>query len=148
MRTSPNRVLALIVGCIAIAALAAALFAASRPAAELSPTSPEGVVQAYLNTVLDGDHERAATFFAADSQCDADDLDRAYVNPRVRVDLVSSRTTGDRAFVTIDVTTSSDGPFNDSYTEQHSYRLSRDGTSWRITGVPWPLYDCGLVMVK
>ena len=148
MRTSPNRVLALIVGCIAVAAVAAALFAASRPPVDYPANSPEGVVQQYLTLVIDGDHAAAAALFNTDSTCDADDLDRAYIQQGIRADLVKSRTDGDLAFVTVDVTISSGGPFNDSYTEQHSYRLEREAGQWRLTGIPWPLYDCGAVMVK
>lgn len=38
---------------------------------------------------------------------------------------------------------SSGGPFNDYYTEKHSFRLVKESGSWRIQGIPWPMYSCG-----
>jgi hypothetical protein len=29
------------------------------------------------------------------------------------------------------------------YAEEHTFRLTRAGGDWLITGAPWPLYVCG-----
>ena len=45
--------------------------------------------------------------------------------------------------VRVDVVMSSGGPLDGSeYAEKHTFRLSRAGGDWLITGTPWPMYDC------
>lgn len=141
MRT--NRTLLLIVLVVALLAGVIALVTAS-PAKKLPVGSPQYVVQEFLNAVIDDDHQRAASFFAPDSSCTATDLDQAYIATDLRAELIDVSITGNTALVKVAVGMGSEGPFNSLYVENHSYRLVKSDR-WLITGVPWPLYQCGMV---
>lgn len=139
----PNRVLAIVVGVIAVLAVVAGVFSATRPAREYDRGTPEGVVQAYLSAVIDGDHQEAATFLAAESPCGVEDLDQTYLPDEVRVVLRDTEVDGDAARVDVDVAMASGEPFEGSeHVEKHTFRLARSAGLWRITGAPWPMYDC------
>lgn len=144
-RNSPNRVLAIVVGLIIIIGIVVAVLSSTRSVVTLDPGTPQGTVQAYLKAVLEGNNENAAKFFAQDSQCKVQDLDRAYVNKTARVDLVKTETTADTAQVWVRVDMSSGGPFDSSMMEDHTFRLVRTNGIWFLTGIPWPLYDCGVI---
>lgn len=141
--SSPNRVLAITVGALFIVAIIVAIFSAAKPEVVLDPKSPEGVVQAYLKAALEGNNQKAAQFFSAESVCDVQDLDRAYISDSARVDLVDSTIDGATAQVRIKVDIPTGGPFENFMTEDHTLRLALSGGQWLLTGIPWPLYDCG-----
>ncbi|MGZ8704885.1 MAG: Rv0361 family membrane protein [Aeromicrobium sp.] len=141
MNSLPNRVLAGVVAGIVVLAVVAAVFASTRQSATLDRGSPERAVQAFLKAALDRDNEKAATYFAPGSSCDAEDLDRAYVQEDAQVELVDSKIDGDSARVDVNVTFSSGGPFP-GYGERHTFRLTRTGDVWLLNGIPWPLFDC------
>lgn len=143
-RRSANRVLAIIVAVTVLLIATAAILTTTRETKTLSPDSPEGVVQLYLENVINGKNDLAAKNFASDSLCNASDIDRAYFTEDFRVSLVNTEITGDRAYVKIDVNYSSGGPFDSGYSEIQNYRLIKESGAWKITGIPWPLYDCGV----
>lgn len=141
MRT--NRKLLVVVAIVAVFAGIVALVTTS-PAQKLPAGSPQFVVQEFLNAVVDGDHVRAVDFLAADSSCTVTDFDQSYIPNEVRAELVDVAINGNSALVKVAVGIGSEGPFNSLYVENHSYRLVKtDG--WLISGVPWPLYQCGMV---
>lgn len=107
--------------------------------------SPQRVVQQYLQAIVDRDYQAAIDYLAPDTKCTTSDLDTTYVSTEVRVDLVKAEITGDTAQVRVSVGTGSDAPFGSIYLEEHVYRLAKVSNEWRITGVPWPLYQCGMV---
>lgn len=144
-RTHSNRILAIVVVVALILIALSTVLTATREAKVYSPNSPEGVVQLYLKAVIDGKNDQAATYFATGSECDASDIDRAYISETIRVNLVSTTLEGESAYVKIDANIGSSGPFDDGYTESHTYRLKKESGSWRIEGIPWPLWDCGSV---
>ena len=132
------------IAVMVLALIAVSIFVSSnRNETQYSQSSPEGVVQSYLKAVIEGKHDRAASFFTADSECDASDIDRSYVSETLRVNLVSSEINGDTAYVKIDANSNSGALLDEGYTETHTYRLVREGGSWRLAGIPWPLWDCG-----
>lgn len=140
----PNKIL-LFVTVIALALIAvSAILSSSREEKSYSSSTPEGVVQLYLKAIIEGKHDIAANYFAAGSECDAADIDRAYISDTLRVNLISVSSEGMSAYVKIDATTSSGGPFDDGYTESHTYRLIKESGVWKLTGIPWPLWDCEL----
>ena len=141
-RRSSNRILAVIVSFTLVLAAVAALLSSSKEIKELSATSPEGVVQLFLKAVIEGKSEDAAGYFSSTTTCDASDIDRSWMPETVRVNLADTEVTGDKAFIETTVDISSGGPFDDYYVESHNYRLAREGGSWRILGIPWPLYSC------
>jgi hypothetical protein len=143
-KRTPNQILAVIIGLISIISVLIILISYNRNAIEFEANSPEGVTQAYLNSVFDGDYDRAVTFLEADSKCDASDLDRTYVNRTVRINLSSVDTTDGSARVKIRLEYSNGAPFDSSYSEEQTIRLITEDNSWKITGIPWPMYDCGL----
>lgn len=142
-RATSNRILALIVIAALVLSTVSALVSALREDVKLSANTPEGVVQLYLTAIIAGKNDQAASYFASDSTCDAADIDRAYVSDTLRVNLVSTSIDGSSAYVKIDANTGASGPFDDGYTESHTYRLTQESGKWLIEGIPWPLWDCG-----
>lgn len=142
MTTRPSRVLAIVVGLVVLVIVLVGFLAANRSVTDYDRTTPEGVVQAYVAAVVDGDHRAAADLLAEDSPCDVTDLDGSYVPELDRVVLLDAEVDRDSASVDIE-TVAAEGPFGAfDVTERHTFRLERSGTDWRITGRPWPLYEC------
>jgi hypothetical protein len=141
MERLANRILVIVVAAmIALSALVVAL-AATRSPTQLDSRSPEGVVQAYLRAVLDGDHGAAARYLDPDGGCDAADLDQAGRPGPVRAALTRSVVDGPRAQVEVELTMGS-APFGSGYRETSTFQLTRSGAGWLLTGSPWPLFDC------
>lgn len=141
--SSPNKILAALLALTVFLAGIAAVLSTTREGKEFDSNRPEGVIQKYLSAVVEGRNEEAVDFLAADTSCDANDLDRNWVPETVRINLVSTQIDGEKAFVKVAVDISSGGPFDDYYTEDHNFRLVRESAGWRILGIPWPLYSCG-----
>ena len=137
-----NRVLGIVVAAIVIVALIV-VFAVKEPTAELDKGSPEGVVQQYLNAAIDKDFDQAKSFLASDTKCTADDFDRAYIQDSIRIGLSGTTSTESTAKVTVTIETSNSDPFGGSYAETQTFRLVKDDSGWKITGIPWPTYECG-----
>lgn len=144
-RASSNRILALVVVVALALSVVSALVSSLREEVRLSATTPEGVVQLYLTSIIEGKNDQAASYFAIDSTCEASDIDRAYVSDSLRVNLVSTSIDGSSAYVKIDANTGASGPFDDGFTESHTYRLSKESGKWLIEGIPWPLWECGTI---
>ena len=144
-RRSSNRIL-LIIALVSLMLVAlSAIVTVNRDEVKLSPNTPEGVIQLFLKAIIEGKNDQAASYFSADSKCDDSDIDRAYVSDTLRINLVSTTVEGESAYVKVDANTGSGGPFEDGYTESHTYRLIKESRSWRIEGIPWPLWDCGTI---
>ena len=141
--TSRRTGLGLGVALVALLVIAG-IFAAVREPAQLDPASPSGVVQQYVQAVMDGDNDRAADFLSANTECSAGDLDRTWIDPASRIDLLHSETSGDRAHVRIAINVPTGDLLKNTWTEERTIRLERVGSTWLITGVPWPLYECGV----
>ena len=142
VRWSPNRVLAVVVGALLLVVLAVVSLTVGRGVTTYDITKPEGVAQAYLQAAFDGDFDEAATFFEPESDCDATDLDRAFLQNDVRISLAGVDTDDERATVRITADIPDGGPFGGYYEERHTLRLVRVDEDWKLTGIPWPLYDC------
>ena len=141
-RRASNQVLIVIVVLtLALAALAAFL-TASRETKEYAPNTPQGVVQLFLQAVIDGKNEDAAAYFSLTSSCDVVDIDRSWIPDTVRINLTNSQIEGDRAFIDVAVDMNQDQLFGDMYSEKHNFRLVRESGAWKILGIPWPLYSC------
>ncbi|HUW78246.1 MAG TPA: hypothetical protein VMV52_05780 [Candidatus Nanopelagicaceae bacterium] len=146
MRSTPNRVLAIIVGLIVGIALVTVVLSATRPIVKLDQGTPQGTVQSYLSAVLDGKNADAASYLSTNSPCTIEDLDRAYVMHSAQVTLVDVATNGDASEVRVKVELPTGGPFENYMIEDHTLRLIRTGDHWLLVGIPWPLYDCGMVL--
>jgi hypothetical protein len=137
-----NRILGIVIAAIAAVALIANL-AVNDSTAQLDKESPEGTVQQYLSAITDKDFDQALNYLADDSKCTIEDFDRAYVQDSLRIllsDTTSSETT---ASVTVTIETSNGDPFYNGYAETQTFRLTKDDSGWKITGIPWPTYECG-----
>lgn len=144
-RARPNLVLAVAVAVVGVLAVLAGVLAATRDEPHFPQGSPEAAVQDYLTAVLARDNDAAAALLAEDGPCDATDFDQTFVPDDARVVLRDAETDGATARVVVDVVQGSGGPFDGSeFSERQSFRLSRDGDSWRIGGSPWPLFECDL----
>jgi hypothetical protein len=138
----PTTVVGVAVSVLALVAIVVLVFAVGRDVSTFDEGTPEWTVQQYLTAAFDGDTDRAASFIEPAGECDADDLDRAYIQDNARIGLVESVVDGDRARVRVDVEFPSGGPLGGVYSEEHTLRLVRSAGSWLLTGVPWPLFDC------
>ena len=141
-RRGTNQILSAIVFLTIVLAAVAAFLTSTQDTKEYATSTPEGVVQLYLRAVIDGKHEEAVKYFSQSSTCDETDIDRSWMPENVRVNLSDSRIESDRAYIDVAVDISSGGPFDDYYTEKHTFRLSRENGIWKILGIPWPLYSC------
>jgi hypothetical protein len=73
-----------------------------------------------------------------------EDLDQAAIGDDVRVILRDTETEGDSASVDVEVVMNSGAVFGAAeWTERHTFRLVSEGDAWRITGTPWPMFECG-----
>ena len=124
------------VGALLVAGIVVALMAARQPEVAYPPESPEGTVATFLRLLQDGQVDQAYELVAME-------LDREAFHQRYgdwsqrahRVTLVRGSTTGDRATVTVDVSTFSGGAFGASdYTNRETFTLERRNGTWRITG--------------
>jgi hypothetical protein len=137
-----NRILGIVIAIISVVALVVIL-AVKEPTAQLDKDTPEGVVQQYLTAATDRDFNQAMTFLASDSKCTVDDFDRAYIQDSLRIGLSETTSTATSAKVVVKIETSNGDPFGGSYAETQTFRLVKDDSGWKITGIPWPTYECG-----
>lgn len=134
--------LAVAVAVIAVAALVTLVLTWRHPV-HVTPGTPEAAVQKYIDAVLDHDSEAAVRMLAPDSPCDVEDVDRAYVGDDLQVSLRDVVVLATTARVEVVITSGSGGLIPDQSTERQTFRLVRNGGQWRITGAPWPLFECG-----
>ncbi len=137
-----NRVLGIVVAAIAVVALIVVL-AVKEPTAELDKSSPEGTVQQYLSAITERDFSQAMSFLANDTKCTVDVFDRAYVQDSLRIGLSDVTSTASTSSVVVKIETSNGDPFGGSYAETQTFRLVKEDSGWKITGIPWPTYECG-----
>lgn len=145
MRANPNRVLAIVLGLVVVLIAVLALFSSTKSAMVVDPTTPAGTVQAYVKAVLSGKHVEASALISPTSSCTASDLDRTYTQDTTRVLLLSSTIDGTSSEVKVRMELPSGSPFGDVMTQEHSFQLSKLNGSWRISGTPWPFFDCGVM---
>lgn len=133
-------------GFVALALLAGAVAGALREPAALDPGAPEGVVQAYLQAIIAGDHETAARHLSEPvaRRC-RDAFADAWMPESPTARLQSVETYGDVVEVRVEVTSVS-GPPPPLGSGQHSFverfSLAREGGAWRIERPPWPVRHC------
>ena len=140
-----NLILLIIAIITTVLTLISILFLSKKDIRQLDSNTPEGVVQLYLNEVIDGRYENAISYLSNTSTCDATDLDRSYLPNSLKVNLASVETTSDTSLIKIEVEIQSGGPFNDTYSETHNYRLAKENNNWKILGIPWPMWECGAI---
>ncbi len=128
---------------LVVVAVVAALIGRPEP---LPGTSPEGVVQRYLQAVFDRDVDTAvATLTPELASCRvplAAELEYPREGETAR--LLSSTVTGDTARVTVEISRSGGAPLEPAGRNLRvEFALRRDGERWRISAGPWPVPFCG-----
>ncbi len=139
-----NRFLALVVGVITAIALVV-VTVANKPATQLDRGKPEGAVQEYLTDVIAGDFDAAIKWVDPAGSCKIADLDASYFAKDVRISLVNTTETSTGAVVKVSIETPNGAPMGGYYSEEHVIRLTKTASGWLITGIPWPMYSCGMV---
>jgi hypothetical protein len=137
-----NRVLGLVVAAISIVALIAVL-AVKQTMPQLDASTPEGTVQKYLQSVTTRDFNATVTYLAVDTKCKIADFEQAYIQDSVTISLAEAKVSGNFATVKVNIDTSTGDPFGGSYSESQALQLVKSETGWKISGIPWPTYQCG-----
>lgn len=137
-----NRVLGTVVAAIVILALVVVL-AVKQPVTQLDQSLPEGTVQQYLISIVQRDFEKSVTYLDADTKCKVVDFERAYIQDSLRANRIDSQITGATALVKVAIEFGSSDPFGNSFTDTQTFRLAKADTDWKLTGIPWPTYECG-----
>jgi len=127
-------------GAIALVALAI-LSATQSKTTEFATGTPEATVQAFFKSLSERDSEGALQYFVANTPCELFELDRQSLSQEITIDLVESEITGDSAKVKVRIRYSSNDMVS-GWKEDQVIRLEKESGNWRITGTPWPLYDC------
>ena len=132
---------AIVVAVLAMLALVALVVVASqREPVQLSLDTPEGTVQAWLQSVVD---DQPAMDLLAPTDCTSPRLGGLRTEGAVRAVVVDTRIDGDRATVELSVTEGGDTSlFDDGWTHDATYELQRTDDGWSITGFDWPWNDC------
>jgi len=126
----------------AIALVALAIFSATQSKiTEFATGTPEATVQAFFKSMSERDSEGALRYFVTDTPCELFELDRQSFSQEITIDLVESEITGDSAKVKVRIRYSSNDMVS-GWKEDQVIRLEKESSNWRITGTPWPLYDC------
>lgn len=138
-----------VVSVIAVAVLAVVVTTVREPA-RYPADSPEGVVQRYLEAVVDDDLEAAMQLYTDEVRDRCEDRGPGRVPPRFEdrsfdADLVGTREVDDD---TVDVSVrirefSGEPPFSGGgYDHEEIYRVQRVDGTWRIEDAGWPYYGC------
>lgn len=126
----------------AIALVALAIFSATQSkTTEFATGTPEATVQAFFKSMSERNSEGALQYFVANTPCELFELDRQSLSQEITIDLVESEITGDSAKVKVRIRYSSNDMVS-GWKEDQVIRLEKESGNWRITGTPWPLYDC------
>ena len=144
--SSSNRILVWI-GIVVVVAIVVAAVLNGSSVKMYGADTPEGVVQRYVNAVLDGDETTAGQYLAPGvaAECDGDEFYIRYrYDESTRVSLLKAFVLNDSsATVEIRVTEGSYGLL-DSYEYDHEelLELERYESGWLISRQTWPRYGC------
>jgi hypothetical protein len=150
-RTSDRRprsgvILWVVAGLVTLVVVVAAVVGALREPTVFDTTVPEGVVQQYVQAVLDGDYRAALQWMTDESAatCGPSDFRDVWVPESLTVTLDDVRTTDGEAEVRVRLRSmAGPPPFGDgSYESDEAFYLVEGDGGWRLTGEPWPLYHC------
>lgn len=140
-----NRLLTYILGVAVLFVAIVVVALSNKPEQKFDSNTPQGVVQAYVGAIFDGDYNTAASYFSPNGVCKIEDLDRAEFQEKPRIYLVETKIDNNEAQVKISVETSTGNLLDNSGNEYHTMRLENSSIGWKLTGIPWPLFDCGVI---
>ena len=140
-----NRILVFVLAAIIVVTAIVVIVVNNSTEKTYDANSPEGTVQNYLGAIYDGDNVQAASYISSTSFCTVEDLDQIGIQAKPRILFDDSSITGNTAQVKINVEFDNGSPMGNVANESHTLRLVRFGTGWQLTGIPWPLNDCGVI---
>ncbi len=106
----------------------------------LDPATPEGVVQRYVEAVLDGDGEAAARHLTDRAQVECSRIER---RDEMRVSLLAATDHGDTADVDVLIDVVAGGLLGiDEGQMEARFDLRRVNDRWMIDFAPWQLQIC------
>ena len=144
--SSSNRILVWGGGIIVALLLVAGILNATREVEPLDPATPEGVVQLFMNAVLDGNEFETKQYLSADFQdeCEFNNNFRRGEGSFVEANLVDITVRADdRAEVEVKITEGSYGLFESyDYSHREQFLLEKSNGDWLITDLTWPWWDC------
>ena len=146
MKVRPNTVLAITGLAVVVLALVAALLSGQRQRSDFDEATPEGVAQLYVISLIRGDGEQALQLMDPALGCSTP-LDY-YAPPQASIALVDSEIqagsqsaeNGTSAKVVLEIT-ETEGGFS-TWSHRETLELRQVEGDWRITGEPWPIYNC------
>jgi hypothetical protein len=140
----PDRTLVVILSIIAAVVVLALVVVFTRGTpAPLDPATPEGAVQAYTRAVIAGDRDASMALLVSSLRNDCEQVEAGQTRD-LRLTLISTRVTGNRAVVRVSIATGyGTGPFgSSSYETDDSFVLLQEDGDWRIDTAPWQLMTC------
>ncbi|HSO68917.1 MAG TPA: hypothetical protein VLQ67_04695 [Arachnia sp.] len=140
MNTRPNVVLAVVIATVALLAVMAGVFTATREQPDLDPSTPDGVVQLYALALIRGDDDEAVSYLDPSLGCSAP-LPGVQRPLRAGLTVADTRIDGDKAIVVADIT-ESQGGLLDTWEHREQFELRTKDGEWMLTGHPWPVYGC------
>jgi hypothetical protein len=136
-RTIPGWVLP-VAGVLGVVALV--VIGMNRGPASLDPDTPEGTVQLYIEALVDGDFDTAASYWDQEG-CIPGSVVPTGGAPDVAAALVSVDGNDIQANVVVKITETSQDPLSGLYEHEEWFTLVRQGDVWRIRQPSWPYYD-------
>ncbi len=111
---------------------------------ELDPDTPEGVVQRYLQAIIDGEEGAARAYLSDRLQGKCTNLYRySYRSERsVRIEWLRTTVDGSTAYVDIRETEGWPDIFDHYNENERVFTLALTDEGWRITHQKWPWYEC------
>ncbi|MGB7860927.1 MAG: hypothetical protein WBM90_10560 [Acidimicrobiia bacterium] len=136
------------VGATVVLVAVLAIVAVNREPVQLDPSSPEGVVQGYLQAISDKDYEAAAMALDPEfyEDCNPGSIARSTPSEPFTATLQEpdSAEPAGNAFVQVTLRFGNEGVFGGAWTSFEEFHLIDSGGSWLITGDAWPYFswDC------
>ena len=109
----------------------------------LDPGTPEGVVQRYLQAVVEGRRSEARSYLSdrLQDECDSG-FPRHVSRDAYRIEWVDTVVDGSEAWVDVLVAEDDLGVFGSYYEFDAGFTLQESADGWRITDQEWPWYGC------
>ncbi len=126
------------VGALAVILLVA--IGLTKGPADLDPETPEGTVQLYIQALVEGDFETAASYWATEA-CLPDSITPTGGAPDVSASLVSVDGNDIQAEVVVHLTESTVDPMGGLLEYEEWFSLVYQDGSWKIRQPSWPYYD-------
>ena len=115
---------------------------------QLDPGTPEGVVQRYLQAVVEGRRSAARSYLSdrLQDECGSD-FPRYFSQDAIRIEWIDTVVDGSEARVDVLVEEDDYGIFTSYYKFHAGFTLRESSDGWRITDQEWPWYGCSEPML-